>query len=161
MHHKTKQFVLAFPGMGKTTLALREPGLIDLDYGSFRTALNKAPSDDQTQVMRSFMRLANRYGSEGFIVLSNEPQLLPYLKQSGWDILMVLPTDYTDIHARISARYGDDGQWHGHFLEAMRENQAKWVNDWIKLADRYHVNYVQVKYLSEVLNQWRNKNGTK
>lgn len=150
--HPTKRFVLAFPGMGKTTLAKRKPGLIDLDYGSFRTALLKEPTDDQKSVIRSFMILANRYGAEGFTVLSNEPKLMPYLKNNGRSVMVVLPKSDVDLAKRIAERYhADDGGWHGHFLFNLATHQDDWVRGWEDSAKKYGFKVYKVNYLSEVL----------
>lgn len=151
MHHQMKKFILAFPGMGKTTLALRVPGLIDLDYGSFRTALDVDPRQDQTATLQKYMKLANKYGAEGFTILSNEPQLMPYLKQSGWEVEVVLPAKDVDLADRISRRYGNDGGWHGRFLGALKKNQSEWVDNRIKEATKYDFKIHRVHYLSEVL----------
>lgn len=67
--------ILAFPGMGKTALALSNPKYLDLDFGHFRESLGVAKLDEQ-RLIPAFARLMEMYERDGYIVLSNDPKLL-------------------------------------------------------------------------------------
>lgn len=122
---------IAFPGMGKTTYALHHPGVVDLDFGSFRSALGVAPARQST-IYNAFVKFANTYTKGGYTVLTNDPGLIPLFKQDGYTIVVSLPSDVEELVKRVVARHSNPA-----FDKALEQNAVRWVEDWVKLANRY------------------------
>lgn len=133
---------VAFPGLGKTTYALHHPGVVDLDFGSFRSALGVAPARQST-IYSAFVKFANTYTKGGFIVLTNEPALIPLFKQDGYKIVVCLPENVDAIVKRVIDRHSNPA-----FDRIFSENAAKWSDDWAKIAKRYGAQIVYQKSFS-------------
>jgi hypothetical protein len=123
--------LLAFPGLGKTPLARKDPRYLDLDFGFFRTAL-AVPKEDEAVLYKPFADLAKMYADQGFIVLTNEPGLLKHIKVSK----MFLPKD-----SKFSARK----------LGVDKTTADEWVASWDATAKQ---NNVPVIYLSTGLDHY-------
>lgn len=111
--------ILAFPGIGKTPLALQSGKYIDLDFGHFREAMNITKSQEE-QLLRPFAKLLEMYERDGFIVLSNDPKLLRFTKFNR----VILP-----LKLKFSSRK----------LKVSEETINEWVSDWVKEANKFKV----------------------
>lgn len=128
--------ILAFPGMGKTPLARKDPRYLDLDFGFFRTAL-AVPKEDEAVLYAPFAKLAKMYANQGFIVLTNEPGLLTDVKIDQ----MYLPKD-----SKYSARK----------LKVDKATAEEWIAGWESAAKK---NNVKVTYLSTGLDHYLSNRG--
>jgi hypothetical protein len=70
-------FILAFPGMGKTPLAHKSPDYADADFGNYRTIMNVDKADED-QLLEPFSKFMKSLGNMN--VLTNEPKLSRYIK---------------------------------------------------------------------------------
>lgn len=136
---------LAFPGMGKTTYAKTHPGVLDLDFGNFRSALKVSPRENG-KLYPAFISLAKRYADQGWVILTNEPGLIPLAKQSGFKIVVEVPSDVEELVRRVALR---DGKGNA-FVKALRSNAPSWVSGWISTARKYKLPLVKGKYFEEV-----------
>lgn len=128
--------MLAFPGMGKTPLAKRNPIYFDLDFGFFRTALN-VPKEQEVKLLQPFAKLAKLYSDQGYIVLTNEPKLMQVMKITK----IYLPKD---VH--YSARK----------MHVSNDQIQEWVDDWATMAKKYNV---PVIWISTGLDHYLAKGG--
>jgi hypothetical protein len=122
---------LAFPGMGKTPLSLKNGKYLDLDFGYFRTALN-VRKEDEKKILSNFAKLAKLYENDGYIVLTNEPKLIGYLKVSK----VFLPKNPI-----YSARK----------LKVNMETVNEWISGWETLAKENHIPVIRVAGLDHYL----------
>lgn len=136
------QIYVAFPGMGKTTYALQHPGVVDLDFGSFRSAMGVAPKAQST-LFSPFVKFINTYTRGGFTVLTNEPGLIPFLKQDGYQVTVALPSDEEDLVKRVLARHSNPA-----FDKQLEQHVSEWTSDWARVADRYGAKIVRQRYFS-------------
>lgn len=136
------QIYVAFPGMGKTTYARQHAGVVDLDFGSFRSALGVAPKMQAT-LFGPFVKFANTYTKGGFTVLTNEPGLIPYLKQDGYKVIVSLPKDISDLVDRVLKRHLNPT-----FDKMLAENAESWMNDWARTAKRYGAEITYSRYFN-------------
>lgn len=150
--------VIAFPGMGKTTYALHTPGVVDLDFGSFRSALGVSPQQ-QGSIYPQFVKYLQFY-RKLWLILTNDPGLIPGLKSAGFQVVVNVPSDLNDLLRRVQQRDGKDRP----FAMQLAKNLPRWVDDWKKLAARYQVQLVESDYLylgqsnsKEVANHGSNK----
>lgn len=139
----SKKFILAFPGMGKTTLSKENKDYVDFDYGSFRDLMGYSHSDNQAEVIKAYMKVVQHL--KGGILLTNEPDLLPHFKQAGLTGEVQLPSDIGIVIDRISDRDQDDGSWDGKFINELTKHGAKWSDDWERKANKYGY---KVRYLN-------------
>lgn len=137
-----KRVYVAFPGMGKTTYALHHAGVVDLDFGSFRSALG-VPSNSQQTVFGPFIKLLNTYSRGGFTVLTNEPSLTPYLKSSGYQVIIVVPDDVEEVKQRVLKRGSNPA-----FDKLFATHAQDWIHDWESIGKRYGVKVVHQKYFN-------------
>lgn len=116
---KNAALLIAFPTSGKTTLARNVTGVMDLDFGHFRAAF-ECTKRGELCIIPIFTRLIRRYLAEGWVVVTNEPAILPFLNQDELDITEgFLPFDeriaaqrlYTSV-SRIKIWEQD---WRGRF----------------------------------------------
>lgn len=133
---------IAFPGMGKTTYALHHAGVVDMDFGSFRSAMGVAPARQAT-LYDPFIKLCNTFTKGGFTVLTNEPGLIPFFKQCGYVIVVNLPSDVEDIIKRVLERGSNPA-----FDREYSKMAPKWVEDWKKIAEKYGAKILFSKYFS-------------
>lgn len=133
---------VAFPGMGKTTYALHHAGVVDLDFGSFRSAMGVAPKRQST-LYSSFVKLANTYTRGGFNVLTNDPGLIPMFKQDGYNVIVSLPEDVGELVNRVILRGSNPA-----FDRSLAAHADEWVEGWAKTAKRYGAKIVYQKYFS-------------
>lgn len=133
---------VAFPGMGKTTYARHTAGVVDLDFGSFRSAMGVAVKSQAT-LFPSFVKFANTFTKGGFTVLTNDPGLIPFFKQDGYQVVVSLPSDEDDLVKRVLARHSNPA-----FDSALKEHASEWVQDWVKTANRYGVKIMRQRYFS-------------
>lgn len=140
---------VAFPGMGKTTYALSHAGTIDLDFGNFRSAL-KVEKENEHVLFPAFQRLAKFYFKDGYDVLTNEPSMIPLMKQfAERRMVMILPRDKTALVQRVQER---ERRRHvnADFPIALAKNVDSWVSDWAKIAQKYDITVMYVNYFEEV-----------
>lgn len=144
--------ILALPGSGKSTLSLTKPGFIDLDFGSLREAFGYDKRNDY-KLYKPFGRLAHFYISRGFVVLSNEPGVIPELKQKGIDIAMFIADETTadNIKHRGDTKFAAD----------VRKHWDEWVTGWRKAATQYDVPVVTGKYVSDKIDDLLSASSTK
>lgn len=133
---------IAFPGMGKTTYALHHPGVVDLDFGSFRSALGVAPARQAT-IYNAFVKFANTYTRGGFTVLTNDPGLIPLFKQDGYNVIVSVPSDIEDLVKRVVARHSNPA-----FDKQLKIHADEWVEDWVQTANRYGAKLHRERYFS-------------
>jgi len=155
MQTKKKQnrniVLFAFPGMGKTTYALHKPGAIDLDFGNFRSA-NKVTKEKDSVLQMPFSRLIKYYFRDGYNVLTNEPALIPLVKQfTGNRIAVALPVDPDELVERVIQRSKGDNYHSQDFAKQMKDNIDEWLQGWTKVALKYEVPIHWVTYVEEVL----------
>lgn len=145
---------VAFPGMGKTTYALSHSGIVDLDFGYLRSAL-QVPKDNQHTIYAAYQRLASYYFREGYDILTNDQGLIPFLKQfAEGDIVMVLPLNNDEHAVRVMQREaGRNGN--KAFAKALKENIDTWADDWAHVANKYHIPIHHVRYFEEVADEYR------
>lgn len=147
---KQNRIFVAFPGMGKTTYALSNAGVVDLDFGNFRSALKVAKEDEHT-LFPSFQRLAKYYFKDGYDVLTNEPNLIPLLKQFAENrIVVVLPKNNAALVQRVQERE-EKKHVNASFPIALAQNIDSWIDGWTKISDQYHVPIKCVDYFEEAL----------
>lgn len=123
--------LLAFPGMGKTPLARKDPRYLDLDFGFFRTAL-QVPKEDEAILYQPFATLAKMYADQGYIVLTNEPGLLKHIK----------------VHAVYLPK---EGKYSARKLGVDQATVKEWIAGWEAAAKQ---NNVKVTYLSTGLDHY-------
>lgn len=133
---------VAFPGMGKTTYALHHPGVVDLDFGSFRSAMGVAPARQAT-LYNAFVKFANTYTRGGYTVLTNDPGLIPLFKQDGYQVIVSLPSDEEDLVKRVRARDSNPA-----FSKQLEQHATEWIEGWVKAANRYGAKIVRQRYFS-------------
>lgn len=133
---------IAFPGMGKTTYALRHPGVADLDFGSFRSALGVAPKSQAT-IYSPFVKFCNTYIKGGFVVVTNDPGLIPMFKQQGCQVIVSLPSDEDDLVKRVLDRHSNPA-----FDKMLQAHATEWIEGWVKQANRYGAKIVRQRYFS-------------
>lgn len=140
---------VAFPGMGKTTYALRHGGVIDLDFGNFRSAMGRRRDiSDSAALKVPFSRLIRYYYQDGFNVFTNEYTLIPLIKQfAEGNIVMVLPSNIETHVRRVNARAKQNNRHEISFAKEMESNISTWVEDWSSFARVYKI---PVKYVSLV-----------
>lgn len=112
--------LLAFPGMGKTPLARKDPRYLDLDFGFFRTAL-KVPKEDEAILYKPFADLAKMYADQGYIVLTNEPGLLKFIKVAS----MFLPKDSKYSARKLGVDKATADEWIAGWEAAAKQNNVK------------------------------------
>lgn len=122
---------LAFPGMGKTPLSLKNGKYLDLDFGYFRTALNVS-KEDEKKILPNFAKLVKLYENDGYIVLTNEPKLMEYLRISK----VFLPK-----HPIYSARK----------LKVTVETVNEWIEGWESRAKKFNIPVIRVAGLDHYL----------
>lgn len=122
---------LAFPGMGKTPLSLKNGKYLDLDFGYFRTALNVS-KEDERKILSNFAKLAKLYENDGYIVLTNEPKLIEYLRISK----VFLPK-----HPIYSARK----------LKVTMDTVNEWISGWEDQAKKHNIPVIRVAGLDHYL----------
>lgn len=146
---KFGRIFVAFPGMGKTTYALSHSGVVDLDFGNFRSAM-KVAKENEHILLPAFQRLVSIYVKDGFDVFTNEPSTIPLIKQIGSSIMVVLPRDIPELVMRVRKR---EQKRHGNlaFVKALAQNGTNWVSDWDKIARKYNISVQYVNYLEEAL----------
>lgn len=145
---------VAFPGMGKTTYALSHSGVVDLDFGNFRSAL-KVPREQQHTLYSAYQRLAKYYFKDGYDVLTNDQGLIPFLKQfAEGRIIMVLPLNEAEHVERVKQREKANPINAG-FPKMLSENISTWVDDWAEVANRYNIPINHVRYFEEVADENR------
>jgi hypothetical protein len=140
---------IAFPGMGKTTYAKSHTGVIDLDYGMFRDSWFKTFYQHHPKmgaINRMFTHLCVKYAKQGWIILTNDPALAPLLKQSGFNVIIEVPSDVEELVERVALRDGEKDA----FVQALRRNGPEWVSSWIQTATKYQLPLVKGKYFKEV-----------
>nr|UBR89008.1 hypothetical protein [Picobirnavirus sp.] len=127
---KAEVFV-AFPGMGKTTYALQHAGVVDLDFGSFRSAFGVHPKQ-QGSLFPAFVKFINTFSKSGFTVLTNEPGLIPLLKSSGYQVVVSLPANKQALVQRVLKRASNPA-----FDKQLSIHVDEWVSDWARTAKKY------------------------
>lgn len=146
--HSNKIY-FAFPGMGKTTFALNHCGFIDLDFGNLRSAF-KVEKSKEHELFNGFSRLIKIYYRDSYNVMTNEPSLIPLVKQFAEKaMVMELPLDNTELVSRVKFRE-EKRHVNADFPKQLAENVDTWVNDWERIAKRYSVPIIRVKYFKEV-----------
>lgn len=130
--------ILAFPGVGKTPLSKQRGTFIDLDFGHFREAFG-VEKDNESWLVKPFVKLMEKYESDGFVVLSNEPKLMGKTK---------IDRIYLPNELKYSAR-----------KLGVSENQVQeWVNDWKRRADQF---VIPVVYLNKGLDHYLRKGSSR
>lgn len=117
--------ILAFPGMGKTPLALQRGKYLDLDFGSFRDALG-VPKEQERTLLKPFAKLMEKYEHDGFIVLSNDPKLMEVTRISKVYLPLILNYSATKLKVDV-------------------DTVTTWVNDWRILAKEHDVPVIWIK----------------
>lgn len=141
---------VAFPGMGKTTYALSHPGVIDLDFGNYRSSL-KVDKKQEGTLLTPFARLMKYYYKDGYDVLTNDPKLINLAKQfAEGRVVVVLPKDFQEHVERVKQRE-EKRHVNAEFPKLLAENVDKWVHDWESIAARFKVPVRRVKYFEEVM----------
>lgn len=143
----------AFPGMGKTTYALSKAGAVDLDFGNFRSAFGRGRKSGNTaDLLIPFSKLIKYYWQDGYNVLTNEPSLIPLVKQfaEGY-ITMVLPKD-DELHVeRVKQRALGNNRHDLQFAREMERHYDEWINGWMEKASNYKLPIKFVHYFEEVM----------
>lgn len=126
------EVLFVFPGLGKTTLAQTQPGWLDLDIGWFRSRKGNQ------ELYQPFQRAIRAAWKEGYRILLNDPQLLPYVWQSGIrKIAFVLPNE---------SAIARENRW-------SKATIRQFVEDWARTAQRYELPVFTVDYLADALVQ--------
>lgn len=107
--------ILAFPGMGKTPLAKRNPKYLDLDFGFFRTAHGVAKEDEE-RLLVPFAKLVKLYESEGYVVLTNDPKLMKHLKVSR----VLLPENHLYSARKLGVSVSKVTEWVAGWRESAK-----------------------------------------
>lgn len=139
---RNSHIYVAFPGMGKTTYALHHSGVVDLDFGAFRSALGVSPARQST-IYSAFVKFANTYTKGGYTVLTNDPGLIPFFKQDGYQVTVSLPSDEEDLVKRVLARHSNPA-----FDKQLELHANEWIEGWVKTANRYGAKIVRQRYFS-------------
>lgn len=135
--------ILAFPGMGKSPLSKKVGKFYDLDYGHIREAYGKHLND--VALLNGYVDLVAHYSSDGYSVLTNNPDIMSFLKVSH----VYLPADVKRAASKLK----------------VSEDQAQeWVQDWDSRARRMHVPVTYLKvgldhYLSSKPNKSKKGGG--
>lgn len=138
---------VAFPGLGKTTVCKQTANSIDLDFGHYRLS-HKVEKADESRLLPSFSRLLFKYYKSGYNVFTNEPAILPFLKQNRVETLVVLPIEPLNIPKRVYKRSepGDD-----LFAHMLTKHVVDWVEGWKASAMKYGFKLSYVNYLSDII----------
>lgn len=143
------QVYFAFPGMGKTTYARQHANVVDLDFGTYRSARLVEPKE-QSVLYPEFSRLMKYYYKYGFIVLTNDYKLIPFVKQfAEGRMVMELPVNGEVLARRVMERDQAEG---GNitFARALSQNVLTWVKDWERYAQKYHIPVIKTEFFKEV-----------
>lgn len=142
--------IVAYPGSGKTTLTKNTPGIIDLDFGTYRAA-HKVDKADQEQLFPSFVRLARYYVNDGYVVLTNDHKLIPWLKQLGVSVKVFVPDIPWDaLVMRLYQRETHKGEsWAEQFAKMVEGWGPESLDDWINTASKYDVPVYRAEYLNK------------
>lgn len=135
-------YIQAFPGMGKSTIAVKYEQVVDADFGTWRKAKTGGKhfwelTQEETAALRQeFMNeVIIPYLEQGKIVLTNEPGLRQYLP-SGYPVHTVIPhPDFYATHLRgILNRTHDskpeDFEDPNSFIVKLCINYKEWLNGW-------------------------------
>lgn len=141
-----KIYLFVFPGLGKTTLCHKEGGFYDADWGYFRASFGESES-----TIRGYCKIANINAKEGFIVLVNEPSLMPRIKQQATSILCVIPRDDSNVGDRVLERERIKPV-NKKFATDYAANWRQWKEGWRKMANRLSIPVVEINGLTE---DWR------
>jgi len=146
--------VLAFPGTGKSTAAKQLPGVIDLDFGFFRSAF-KVRKEDEATLLEPYSKMVLQFVNSGFTVLINEPKVVPYLLQKHINVQVVVPEQDTigEVASRVKARGGVGDR---AFAAAMLKSGLSWVADWLKTAISHNLSFIELRtgqFLLDVLKE--------
>lgn len=136
---------LAFPGLGKTTVCKKRSNSIDLDFGFYRSS-NSVSKNDESRLLPSFSKLLYKYYIAGYDVFTNEPAIMPFLKQNKVEVEVLLPADPTSIPKRIYKR-NEPGD--ALFANLLTKNVEDWVEGWKQAAYKYGFRVNYVNYLSD------------
>lgn len=131
-----------FPWYGENNLRPISAGIVDLDFGSFRSALGVVPKSQST-IYSPFVKFINTFVKGGFSVVTNEPGIIPLLKQSGYKVVVSLPDSIEDLVRRVLKRNSNPA-----FDAQLKLNAEKWVSDWERLGKKYGAEVIFQKYFS-------------
>jgi hypothetical protein len=138
--------ILAFPGLGKTTLAKTQEGFVDLDFDYYRESGNMTGISHQAQ-LNLYAQMARRYDEEGFTVLLNEPEVLQVKFRPHVD-LMILP------EGKMIKRSATK-------LDVPLDTVSQWKMDWYSIANTKHLDiFFTHYYLNELVRDYCNLRGT-
>lgn len=133
-----------FPGVGKSTLAKNNPGIIDLDSALF-------PKDETfvESYMKKIMEYLDNPKIKG-VMVSTHPQLLQALYEGDLNAMLVAPD--VSLKDEYMARYEGRGDWEA-FLKQLDENWYNYLQD-VANAKLYR----ESKGLSKraILKRWEN-----
>lgn len=109
-----------FPGVGKSTLAKNNPGIIDLDSALF-------PKDETfvESYMKKIMEYLDNPKIKG-VMVSTHPQLLEALYEGDLNVMLVAPD--ASLKDEYMARYEGRGDWEA-FLKQLDENWYNYLQD--------------------------------
>lgn len=143
------QIYIAFPGLGKTTYARQHCNVVDLDFGTYRSARMVSPNE-QKSLYPEFSRYVKYWFKDGWIVLTNDQGLIPYLKQfAEGRIVVELPENVNDLVLRVARREKVSGK-NQIFANALAKNAFQWVEGWQSYARKYNIPVIHTKFFKEV-----------
>lgn len=136
-------YIQAFPGMGKSTIAVKYEQVVDADFGIWRK--NKTGgkhfwelTEAETKALHlEFIETVVTPALEaGKIVLTNEPGLAAYVPK-GFKIFTVIPHSNfyaTHLYGILSRTYDASGDKEftdpNSFIVKLCINYKEWVNNW-------------------------------
>lgn len=127
MSDQKRNYFLAFPGIGKSYLAERDPAAVDVDFGLFRDSLGVSKDKEDT-LFEPFAKYIESMTSYGENYFTNEPKLVSFIKFK----LCYLPDPA--LYARCAEK-----------LSVNTETIASWVEGWERVAKANLIPVVHIK----------------
>lgn len=114
--------ILAFPGLGKTSLSLVKGGVVDLDYKYYSDAIDPyLHKHGEIRFIGEYADLAKLMSQDGQIVLLNLPDVVGLVDVER----CYLPSDLTHVRPKFPGVH-DALLWH-------------WINDWSARCEEYGI----------------------
>lgn len=138
LHLRRNKLILAFPGMGKTPLSIRNGKYRDIDFGTFRSGMDVSKEDESTLLL-PFANYLMAMDSDvnGLTFMTNEPKLMQLIHVDK----VYLPSNY------------QASQYCATKMGVTVRQIIEWKSDWYNMAQKYNVPVVFVdngldKYLT-------------